>query len=108
MNTHNTSHMKKLVAAVERGEGANKRSFWKDIGVAFENRDGSWNLRFDYLPARMGETTIQMREFDPPGTRTARGQAQAPSNGREADMETATDVLDDEGSAVPQDDPFPL
>ena len=35
------------------------------IGVAFQNRDGSWNLRFDYLPARMAETTIQLREIEP-------------------------------------------
>jgi hypothetical protein len=32
------------------------------------NRDGSWNLRFDYLPARLGETTIQLREFAPKDT----------------------------------------
>jgi hypothetical protein len=33
-------------------------------GVAFESRDGSFNLRFDYLPARMEQTTIQLCEFD--------------------------------------------
>jgi hypothetical protein len=33
--------------------------------VAFENSDGSWNLRFDYLPANLATTTIQMRVFDP-------------------------------------------
>jgi hypothetical protein len=27
--------------------------------------DGSWNLRFDYLPSNMADTTIQMRPFDP-------------------------------------------
>jgi hypothetical protein len=44
---------------------AKKDGCWTRIGVAFENRDGSWNLRFDYLPARMETTTIQMRAFDP-------------------------------------------
>ena len=56
--------MKQIVAAVERGEGESKKSYWNRIGVAFENRDGSYNLRFDYVPARMGETTIQLRDFD--------------------------------------------
>ena len=56
--------MKQIVAAVERGEGDSKKSYWNRIGVAFENRDGSYNLRFDYVPARMGETTIQLRDFD--------------------------------------------
>jgi hypothetical protein len=65
MNTNSTSNMMQLVAVVERGEGDDKRSFWTRVGVAFENKDGSWNLRFDYLPARMGETTIQMRKIDP-------------------------------------------
>ena len=59
-----TKNMMQLVAVVERGEGADKRGFWTRIGVAFENRDGSWNLRFDYLPARMSDTTIQLRAFD--------------------------------------------
>jgi hypothetical protein len=57
--------MKQLVAVVERGEGESKRSFWTRIGVAFENKDGSWRLLFDYLPARMAETTIQMRDIEP-------------------------------------------
>jgi hypothetical protein len=57
--------MKQIVAAVERGEGEAKKSYWTRVGVAFENRDGSFNLRFDYMPARMSETTIQLRDFDP-------------------------------------------
>ena len=33
--------------------------------VAFANKDGvSWNLRFDYLPARP-DITIQLRPFNP-------------------------------------------
>ena len=54
----------KLVAVVQYGEGNNRRSRWTTIGVAFENRDSSWNLRFDYLPTNMVDTTIQLRPFD--------------------------------------------
>jgi len=57
-------NMKQLVAAIERGEGDDKKTYWTRIGVAFENRDGSWNLRFDFLPARPGETTVQLRDFE--------------------------------------------
>jgi hypothetical protein len=60
-----TKNMMQLVAVVERGAGDDKKNYWTRIGVAFENRDGSWNLRFDYLPARMETTTVQMRAFDP-------------------------------------------
>lgn len=56
-------NMKQLVAAVQRGEGDDKKSFWTRVGVAFENRDGSCNLRFDYFPTAAG-TTIQLRDFD--------------------------------------------
>lgn len=61
----NGKNMKQLVAAIERGEGDDKKSFWTRIGVAFENRDGSWNLKFDFVPTSMGATTIQLRDFDP-------------------------------------------
>lgn len=57
------SKMKQLVAAVERGEGKDAKSFWTRIGVAFENRDGSWNLRFDYFPTD-GKTTVQLRDIE--------------------------------------------
>lgn len=60
----NAKKMKQLVAAVERGEGEQKKTFWTRIGVAFENRDGSWNLRFDFLPTRPDTTTIQLRDFE--------------------------------------------
>mgnify|MGYP003407016171 CR=1 FL=1 len=56
-------NMKQLVAAVQRGEGEAKRSFWTRIGTAFECRDGSYNLCFDYLPTDP-HTTIQLRDID--------------------------------------------
>src|SRR5262249_53269207 len=37
------------------------KNFWMHIGAAFENQDGSWNLRFDFLPTDAG-TTIQLRD----------------------------------------------
>jgi len=58
----NEKKMKKLVAGVKRGE--NDRTYWTQIGVGFENKDGSWNLLFDYFPTAVG-TTIQLRDFDP-------------------------------------------
>ena len=36
------------------------RSQWTRIGTAFECKDGSWNLVFDYVPSQMG-ATINMR-----------------------------------------------
>ena len=54
-----------LVGAVERNGADGKKTWWTRIGVAFQNKDGSYNLRFDYLPTRLSETTIQLREMDP-------------------------------------------
>ena len=64
MNSDN-NQMMQIVAVVERGEGDQKKAWWTKIGVAFQNRDNSWNLRFDFVPARMADTTIQLREFTP-------------------------------------------
>ena len=55
------SPRKDIVGVVER----NEQSYWTKIGVAFENRDGSWLLRFDYVPSRP-EVKIQLREPLPP------------------------------------------
>jgi hypothetical protein len=62
---NNGKKMMKLVAVVLYGPENNRKSKWTTIGVAFENRDASFNLRFDYLPTDMTGTTIQMRAFDP-------------------------------------------
>jgi len=55
---------RQILAVIERGEGENKKGFRTRIGVAFQNRDPSWNLRCHFTPTRMGETTIQPRPFD--------------------------------------------
>ena len=62
---NNDKKMMQLVGAVERTVNGEKKTWWTKIGAGFQNRDGSWNLRFDYLPTRPSETTIQLREFDP-------------------------------------------
>ena len=48
---------------VKRGDGADAKKLWTRIGVAFENRDGSWNLRFDYFPTNSA-ATVQLRDID--------------------------------------------
>ena len=53
---------KELLGIVKR-PGIDK-GFWTRIGTAFENKDGSWTLLFDYLPTNP-ETGIQMREPRP-------------------------------------------
>jgi hypothetical protein len=60
------SKMMQLVGAVERSTLDNDnnkttKTWWTRIGIAFENSDGSWTLKFDYLPTRLHETTIQLR-----------------------------------------------
>ena len=61
MTTSNGKAMKKLVAV---RKDRNDKNHWTTIGVAFENSDGSFNLRFDYLPTDPANTTIQLRDFD--------------------------------------------
>jgi hypothetical protein len=60
----NGKNMKQLVAAIERGDGEDKKTFWTRVGVAFENKDGSWNLKFDFLPAHPEATTLQLRDLE--------------------------------------------
>ena len=52
---------RRLFAVIER-EGLDK-GIWAPIGAAFQNRDGSWNLKFDLLPTD-SKITIQMRSED--------------------------------------------
>ena len=69
MTTSNGKAMKKLVAV---RKDRNDKNHWTTIGVAFENSDGSFNLRFDYLPTDPA-TTIQLRAFDDKSDDTAAG-----------------------------------
>ena len=64
----NSKNNMKLVAVVQYVRNGETKSRWTTIGIAFPNRDGcSYNLKFDYLPTSMTDTTIQMRPFDPRG-----------------------------------------
>ena len=53
---HDAKKRMQLDAVIERAAGGGEKKYCSRIGIAFENRDGSWNLRFDYLPARMSES----------------------------------------------------
>jgi len=55
--------MKQLMAITTRGEGDKEKTFWTRIGVAFENNDGSYNIKVEFLPADLVNTTIQLRDF---------------------------------------------
>ena len=52
---------RRLFAVIER-EGLDK-GIWAPIGAAFQNKDDSWNLKFDLLPTDP-KITIQMRSED--------------------------------------------
>lgn len=57
-------NMKQIVAAVERAVGEGEvKTWWTRVGVAFENQDGSWNLRFDFVPTDP-KTTLRLRDID--------------------------------------------
>ena len=81
----NDKKMMQIVGAVQRTVGDDKKTWWTKIGVAFQNKDGSYNLRFDYLPAHLADTTIQLREFDSQGraqpTSSAARRPEAPGPG---------------------------
>ena len=65
MNTEK-QNMKLVAVQNYKTREGEKKNRWTPIGIAYANKDGSYNLRFDFLPARMDEnTTIQMRPFDP-------------------------------------------
>ncbi|HMJ11052.1 MAG TPA: hypothetical protein VK524_06570 [Polyangiaceae bacterium] len=51
---------KEIFGVVSRGE----QGFWTRIGTAFENRDGSWNIKLDFVPTDP-QATIQMRDPRP-------------------------------------------
>lgn len=46
---------------VERETEGETKGFWVRVGVAFENKDGSINVRLDALPVN---GTLQLREYE--------------------------------------------
>ena len=62
-SNRNESKPYRVVYGIVQREGMEK-SFWTRIGAAWENRDGSVNVKLDFLPASM-ETTLQIRDPRP-------------------------------------------
>lgn len=54
---------KELWMVEDRGEGDSAKSFWTRVGVAFQNRDGSYSLILSAFPVN---GRIQMRDPSPP------------------------------------------
>jgi len=53
----------RIFAIRERGTGDDKKNFWVEIGAAWENKDGSYNLDYFLFPTDPN-TTIQLRPYD--------------------------------------------
>lgn len=70
-----TQNKMAIFGVVKRSEGG--KGFWTRIGSAYVNRDGSFNLRFDYLPANLAETTIQVRSVERSEAPEAEGTEEA-------------------------------
>jgi hypothetical protein len=47
-----------------------KKTVWKNLGIAFENKDGSINVYLDVLPLN---GKLQLREFDDDDRRVGEG-----------------------------------
>src|SRR3990170_6179045 len=47
------------VFTIREREGSDKKHFWVKIGIAFVNRDGSWNIYLDATPL---DGKLQIRE----------------------------------------------
>lgn len=43
---------------VRNGQGENQKTYWNRAGAAFENRDGSINVKLDMFP----QLTLQIRQ----------------------------------------------
>lgn len=67
---------KELWMVEDREGDGEKKSFWTRIGVAFENKDGSYSLILAAFPVN---GRIQMRDPLPPREDDDRGDARAPA-----------------------------
>ena len=50
-----------IVGAVNFNHQGEAKTRWTTIGTAFQNKDGSFNLRFEYMPVT--GATVQLRPF---------------------------------------------
>ena len=48
-----------------------KKTYWMKVGVAFQNKDGSWNLYVDAWPVN---GKLQLREWDEPSWESRNGR----------------------------------
>lgn len=58
----------------------NEKSFWTKIGVAFQNRDGSYTVRLDAVPIN-GVLQIRDEDFNARNRDDAQGQGRSRSGG---------------------------
>ena len=58
LNDHDRLAIVGVVSFEHEGEA---KSRWTTIGTAFQNKDGSFNLRFEYMP--VAGSTVQIRPF---------------------------------------------
>lgn len=69
--------MKQVLGVTER----DGKSFWTRIGVGFENKDGSINLKLDFIPTNP-DTTIQVRDMPPREDDSPKGESSSGTRGR--------------------------
>ena len=50
-----------IVGVVNFNHQGETKTRWTTIGTAFQNKDGSFNLRFEYMPVTAA--TVQLRPF---------------------------------------------
>ena len=69
----------RILQVEDRGEG--KKAYWREVGVAFSNNDGSLNLSFAVIPM-IGVHTIQVRPIEEREEQQQEAPAPAASNNR--------------------------
>jgi hypothetical protein len=75
MNDANGNKKLQVLAVIERED---KPTIWRQVGVAFQNRDGSMTLYLDAFP--IGTNKLQVRE-----ERERPATGSAPANGQRRD-----------------------
>jgi hypothetical protein len=61
--------------------GKDKKSFWREVGVAFTNVDGSQNLVFSVIP-RLDLHTVQLRKIEEKQEQDGGSKPEAPNGGQ--------------------------
>lgn len=85
MSTNENTRRFEVFTIREYMQDKQQKSQWTKIGVAFENQDGSWNLRLHALPLanpKTGLAELHMRAPRPKEEKDEKGDFSA-SNGME-------------------------